>query len=98
MSVNPVSEDVKDYLVVDESEAGNEEVHASRTGKTHYRKPRAVGEGSVDLVSAFKVLKEAGFKGSLSIEHESPDPGFSALAASIQNTRAARDAVHGKVI
>ena len=84
---------VHDYLVVPDSEAGKEGVHASRPGKPHSRTPRAVGEGSVDLVAAFGILKEAGFKGSLSIEPESPDPGFDALATSIKNTRAARDAV-----
>ena len=87
---------VKDYLVVPHSEAGKAGVHGSRTGKTQFRMPRSVGEGSVDFKAVFGVLKEAGFAGSLSIEHESPDPSFDALATSIRNVRAARDSAEGE--
>ncbi|MFH0964410.1 MAG: sugar phosphate isomerase/epimerase family protein [Planctomycetota bacterium] len=83
---------VKDYLLTDTYVDSDTFCHRSRTGKTIFRGVRAVGEGSVDLVAAFRILADAGYSGSLAIEHEGPDPSFEAVAASIRHTRKCRDA------
>ena len=86
---------VKDYLLTDACDDADPNCGRSRSGRTFYRQTRAVGEGSVDLMGAFRILKAAGYSGSLAVEREGPDPSFEAAAASIRHTRKCRDAALG---
>lgn len=47
----------------------------------------AVGEGSVDLAKCVQALKDAGFKGWLSVEYEGDEDPLTAVRRSIENAR-----------
>lgn len=59
------------------------QVYVSIAGKKLW--PEVIGEGQIDFVKIFKILKKAGFKGYLSLEYEGNDPEPEGVYTSSQN-------------